>query len=151
MSNLYAKVAEVELSYRPLRCARPQVTDGRAAATLFRSNWDEGQIEFRESVKIMLLNLRGNCMGICTVGEGGGAECSVDVRHVLQTALLGNAKYIVMCHNHPSGKVEPSRMDDDLTKRVHCGCEAIGIKLLDHVIIAPEEDEYYSYSDNGKL
>ncbi len=151
MNNLYVKVAEVELSYHPIRCARPRVTDSTSAAPLFRSNWDEGQIEFRESVKLMLLNKRGNCMGICTIAEGGGATCSVDLRNVLQTALVGNASCIIMCHNHPSGNVTPSRQDDDLTLKVQKGCDAVGIRLLDHIIISPDEDEYYSYSENGKL
>ena len=151
MENMYVRVSEVELSYRPVRCARPTVTDSRAAADVFRVNWDEGQIEFREAVKVMLLNKCNHCMGICTVAQGGGASCSVDIRNVLQVALGGNAHGIILCHNHPSGSVNPSRDDDELTRKLHRGCQAVGVKLFDHVIISPDGDGYYSYMNDGKL
>lgn len=151
MESMYARVAEVEISYRPMRCARPKIEDGRVAASIFRANWDDGQIEFRESLKVMLLNNRCNCMGICTVASGGGTSCGVDVRNILQTALVGNAQSIILCHNHPSGNVEPSTHDNTLTSNVQRGCDAVGIKLLDHVIISPDEDVYYSFKENGKL
>lgn len=148
--NDYIKVAEVELSYRPLRCFRPKIEDGRVASQVFIENWDDGQIAFRESVKIMLLNIRGNCMGICTLADGGGSSCGVDIRHALQTALVSNAHRIILCHNHPSGELRPSSADDDLTQKLMAGCKAVGIKLVDHIIVEPNGD-YYSYNENGKI
>lgn len=149
--NMYTRVAEVELSYHPTRCARPKVEDSSIAANLFYTNWDDGRIEFRESVKVMLLNNAQRCMGISTIADGGTAQCSLDVKTVLQAALLGNARGIILCHNHPSGNLKPSAQDDDITRRIKHGCEAIGVRLSDHIILSPDEGEYYSYKDNCNI
>lgn len=151
MEKIYARVAEVELSYHPVRCARPQIKDSAMAANILCDNWDEGQIDFRESVKIMLLNHRNSCIGICTVANGGGASCAVDLRNVLQAALVGNAHSIILCHNHPSGNLLPSPQDDELTRQVQQGCSVVGVKFFDHIIVTSEKGIYYSYNDNGKI
>ena len=55
----------------------------------------------------------------------------------------------VLAHNHPSGNPLPSRQDDELTKRLNQACQAVQLRLLDHIIIG--DNTYYSYADEGKL
>ena len=84
-----------------------------------------------------------------TVSEGGLTETSVDVRLILQGALLTNATQIILAHNHPSGNLKPSSQDDMLTKRVQKACEIMRVGFTDHLILSPEG--YYSYRDEGRI
>ena len=72
-----------------------------------------------------------------------------DIRIVLQTALVSHASGIILSHNHPSGSTVASTQDNNLTSQLKKGCEAIGIRLLDHIILT--EDTYLSYTDEGML
>ena len=73
----------------------------------------------------------------------------VDIRIVLQTALVSHASGIILSHNHPSGSTVASTQDNNLTSQLKKGGEAIGIRLLDHIILT--EDTYLSYTDEGML
>lgn len=143
------KVAEVEVKYRPSRHDKPSVEEAKVAANLFRDNWNADQLEYRESVKIMLVDTKKRCMGISVISEGGLNDCHLDLRILLQIALKGNAYAIILCHNHPSGDARPSPHDDKLTKQALNGCQAVGLKMLDHIIITA--DSYYSYLEGGKM
>lgn len=81
--------------------------------------------------------------------QGGSRQTVVDLPLLLKIALEKSAQAIVVAHNHPSGQNRPSHEDDIITKRIKSGCEAIGINLLDHIIIA--RGDYYSYADQGRL
>ena len=67
----------------------------------------------------------------------------------MQATILGNASAIILAHNHPSGNIQPSMQDDQVTKRVKEIAKLIGINLLDHLVITDET--YYSYSENGRI
>ncbi len=81
--------------------------------------------------------------------QGGSRNTVVDVPMILKLALEKKAACIAVAHNHPSGQLQPSREDDRVTQHIKSGCEAIGIRLLDHIVIA--HGSYYSYCDEGKL
>ena len=102
-----------------------------------------------EVADVVLLNNNFNLIKIVRISEGGITETAVDVRLILREALLNNATVVALAHNHPSGNRRPSRNDDNLTKRVKTACDAVRVKLIDHIIIAC--DGYYSYSDEGKI
>jgi len=67
----------------------------------------------------------------------------------LRQALVQRSTAIILCHNHPSGNLRPSREDDQLTKRVAAACETMDIRLVDHIIVA--DTGYYSYREEGKI
>ena len=81
--------------------------------------------------------------------HGGIAGASVDVRCLLRHAILGQATAVVLCHNHPSGRIKPSPEDDNLTKNAAQACKAVGVRFIDHIIYAGAD--YYSYKEAGKL
>jgi len=74
---------------------------------------------------------------------------TVHPREIFRTAIIRNANAIVVAHNHPSGNLEPSTEDIEITKKLRQSGDIIGIKLFDHVIVSNEG--YYSFSDKGKL
>jgi len=81
--------------------------------------------------------------------QGGSRQTVVDIAMLLKIALEKSAQSIVVAHNHPSGQNRPSQDDEVITKRIKAGCDAIGIALLDHIIIA--RGSYFSFADEGKM
>ncbi|MDD3077765.1 MAG: DNA repair protein RadC [Paludibacter sp.] len=80
---------------------------------------------------------------------GGQQQTIVDLPLLLKLALEKSALAVAVAHNHPSGQDEPSREDEQITRRIKQGCEAVGIRFLDHIIIA--RGKYYSFADEGKI
>ena len=102
-----------------------------------------------EASWVFLLNNSARLLGIRQISSGGITETSVDVRMALKEALLSDATAMILCHNHPSGSLRPSRQDDKLTENLRNACMAVNIKLIDHVIVA--DGGFYSYAEQGKL
>lgn len=102
-----------------------------------------------EEFWVMLLNNACRVIDSRCVATGGITEVAVDVRLVLREAILGRATAIVLCHNHPSGNVRPSRQDDQLTDRLRQACDLMNIRLMDHIVLT--DGRFYSYADEGRL
>ena len=103
-----------------------------------------------ESIWILLLNRKNAVLECRTVSSGGTSATVFDLKHILRQILITpGVECIVMVHNHPSGNLRPSPQDDTITRQLAEGCNYIGIKLLDHVIVT--QDGHYSYSDEGRL
>jgi DNA repair protein RadC len=96
-----------------------------------------------------MLNGANKVIAIKRLTQGGSKQTVVDVPMLLKLALEKSAQAIAVAHNHPSGQNRPSHEDELITRRIKSGCEAIGIVLLDHIIIA--RGDYYSFSDEGKM
>lgn len=103
----------------------------------------------QEECWVVLLNPRLKVIDCLCVSRGGLNQTLVDVRVILREALLKRASLIVLCHNHPSGEVRPSREDDRVTANLQKAAQAVNIPLADHVIVA--DGCYYSYNDEGRL
>lgn len=102
-----------------------------------------------EECHIMMLDNNLNLICSRLLSRGGLASTSVDVRSAMKEALLASATAIVLCHNHPSGALHPSKHDDDLTDRINTAAKTLNIRMLDHIIVST--DGYYSYQENGNL
>ena len=148
MNDLY-NVSEVKLSYETNKTKNRKLKVNSSAKIydLMIRNWE--QIEYRESFKILFLDINKNALGINTVSLGGLTDTSVDVRMIMQGALLANSCGIVCCHNHPSGNARPSFADDVVTLKIKQAAKIMDIELIDHLIIT--KYGYYSYADNGRL
>ena len=83
------------------------------------------------------------------ISLGGITEVLVDVRIIMREALLCNSTNLVVCHNHPSGRLTPTSPDNDLTMSIKKACEVMYIHLSDHVIVT--DGAYYSYHEQGKI
>lgn len=106
-------------------------------------------LKVREAMVAIFLNRRNNTIGFQITSIGGFTSIVVDIRIVLQTALLSGATSIILCHNHPTGNLEPSLSDKELTDKFKKACEVMDIQLMDHLILT--EDSYYSFLDEGLL
>lgn len=90
-----------------------------------------------------------NVMDVKKLTQGGMQHTVVDVPMLLKNALERTSICVAVAHNHPSGQNFPSREDEKITHKIKTGCDAVGIRLLDHIIIA--RGNYYSFCDEGKL
>lgn len=95
------------------------------------------------------LNKGNKIMAYKTIGSGGLTGTVADPRIILKSALEEGATGIILCHNHPSGNLKPSNIDEMLTRKIKEVTELIDIKLMDHIIVSNEG--YYSFADNGLL
>ncbi len=87
------------------------------------------------------------CCRKVSEGSAGGAE--INVRRVVENALNTNATSVVLAHNHPSGIALPSHEDFVATKRISDALGAIGVALVDHIIVA--DGDFVSMADNGTI
>jgi len=83
------------------------------------------------------------------LSQGGISGTVTDVRIVMKKAIEYLASGIIVCHNHPSGNLNPSESDTKITKKIKEAGSLMDIQLLDHLIIS--EKDYYSFADNGLL
>lgn len=101
-----------------------------------------------EECWVLLLNQAGKVIDRIRISQGGLASTAVDIRCVLREALIRRAVSMVLCHNHPSGNLRPSREDDRLTESLRQAAVTVNLRLLDHVIVT--DGKYYSYADEGE-
>jgi DNA repair protein RadC len=83
------------------------------------------------------------------VSEGGITGTVADPRIILKKALEEDAVSIILCHNHPSGSLKPSRADEDLTHKIKEAAKYFDIRVLDHMIVS--DAGYFSFADEGLL
>lgn len=106
-------------------------------------------LDFKEYFWIFLVNRAGYIVGFQEVGRGTIKATIINVPEIFQLALLANATGIILLHNHPSGRKEPSPEDRVLTHKIKTISNALDIKLWDHLILTSEG--YYSFLDEGEL
>lgn len=108
--------------------------------------WDRDSLEIYESFYIVCLNAKNKVVGWSLIGIGGTSQCPVDVKKILCHALLSGCTAIIAFHNHPSGNPTPSDSDILTTKQIDDGCKAVGLQLLDHIIVCRKD--FYSFKNN---
>lgn len=100
------------------------------------------------------LNNRNKVIGRQRIASGGQTETSVDPRIVFRAALECKAVRLMVAHNHPSGRLTPSRDDRELTRRLKEAGNMLDIKLVEHLIVGLSptgQADYYSFNDEGLI
>lgn len=143
------KVSEVELIYRSKVKAvdRPKVSDSQTAYQILLQSWDENKIDLQEQFKILLLNAANRCLGVAAIGTGGMTSCIADPKLIFATALKGKASKLILAHNHPSGNLEPSKADIELTRKMAEAGRLLDIDVVDHLIVST--CGYKSFADKN--
>ena len=89
-----------------------------------------------EYVYCACFNVRMNLIGCFEVSHGSASSSLIPIRETLTKALLIGADVIAICHNHPSGSLQPSDLDVKATKKLLKACKTVEIELIDHFIIS---------------
>ena len=103
----------------------------------------------REMLLSVMLTVRNDLIGVETVSIGSITASTTTPRDIFKSAILANAVAIIICHNHPSGELVPSKNDIEITRQLIAAGELLGIKVLDHLIVSNQG--YRSLRDNYKF
>jgi DNA repair protein RadC len=102
-----------------------------------------------EIFAVIFLNRANKINHFEIISKGGITGTVADPRIILKKALEEDATSIVLCHNHPSGSLHPSKADEELTNKIKEAARYFDIRVLDHIIVS--EEGYYSFADEGNL
>jgi DNA repair protein RadC len=102
-----------------------------------------------ESFVVVYLNRANHIIRQEIISEGGITGTVADPRIILKKALDYHAVSIILCHNHPSGNLKPSKADEQLTNKIKNAAAFLDIQVMDHIIVS--EEGYYSFADEGLI
>lgn len=125
---------------------RPKITSSKAVFNLMQPII--GDLE-HEEFWVLFLNNSNKVLAKTQISKGGLTATVVDIRLLFKRAIELASVGIIVCHNHPSGKLKPSQADKQLTEKIKLAGLTLDIKLLDHLIIT--EKWYFSFADEGVL
>lgn len=100
---------------------------------------------------LLCLDSSGNLINCCKLGEGTSGTVLVDKRNVMQTAFRNDADKVILAHNHPKGIAVPSRDDLELTNEFSTLLTSVGIKVVDHIIVADNDTISLASVDKFKI
>jgi DNA repair protein RadC len=144
-------------NYKGIRCRVCLVRDGTSDEVI-RIKHPENAYELvkdelagsdREMILSVMLTVKNDLIGVETVSIGSITASTTTPRDVFKSAILANAVSIIVCHNHPSGELVPSKNDIELTKQLIAAGELLGIKVLDHLIVS--DQGYKSLRDHHEF
>lgn len=135
----------------PLHGVTPHLSHSRDSANTLRPIFDSLD---REQFVLLCLDAKCKPIGVNVVSIGSLSMSIVHPREVFKSAILLNAAAVIASHNHPSGDTTPSPEDIALTERLKHAGEILGIRLLDHIILAEDLNGnlvHYSFADEGRI
>lgn len=131
---------------RPLYSDR-EINDCREAVEVVGRDMEDLD---REEVRIVMLDAKCKVLGYNIASVGSLSNAIVSPREIFKIVFLMNAESIILMHNHPSGDLTPSEQDYGVTDKMNKICTLLGVRLLDHIIVA-EGDDYYSFAENNLI
>ncbi len=149
ISKITTLLAANEISRRQLResmARRDLIREPESVLLYLKKTLRDRTIEI---FKVIFLNRANAIIGEEDVSRGTIDEAAVHPREIVKKALEVHATSLILVHNHPSGRTEPSNEDREITWKIMRACETINVKILDHIIIAG--DGYYSFREHNLL
>jgi DNA repair protein RadC len=125
---------------------KPVIRDSKDVAQYFQTMLQDLK---HEVFAVMFLNRANRINHLEVISEGGITGTVADPRIILRKALEEEAVSLILCHNHPSGNLKPSKSDEELTKKIKEASHYFDIRILDHIIVS--EDGWFSFADEGML
>ena len=125
-----------------------KITQSEQAAKFIKQFYGD-DIEIFESFFILMLDRNNQTIGYAKISQGGICATVVDVRIIAKYAVESLCRGIILAHNHPSGNLNPSGQDLEITTKIKQALKIFDVSVLDHVILTAES--YYSMVDNGAI
>ena len=145
-------VRSVEIRCKKTTNAVPavgEISDSLTAAQFARQFYSD-DINIYESFFLILMNTHNKPIAWAKVAQGGINACGVDIMILAKFVVDSLAKNVILVHNHPSGEVNPSQQDKQLTRRIIDALALLGAKVADHIIVA-DHYRHYSFRDNNLI
>ena len=127
---------------------KQKLTSSKLSSEFIRQFYSD-DIEIYESFFILMLNRANETIGYAKLSQGGICGTIVDVKILAKFVVDSLASGIIIAHNHPSGNLQPSQADIQITNKIKEIVKLLDSILLDHIILTKES--YYSLSDEGKI
>ena len=127
---------------------KAKITSSRNAYDYIKQFYKD-DISIFESFFILLLNRSNNTIGYAKISQGGIVGTVVDIKIIAKYAIDTLSSGVILAHNHPSGRKEPSDADRNITDKIKQGLKLFEVTVIDHLILT--EEDYYSFADNGLL
>jgi DNA repair protein RadC len=149
MKQFKSALPEIKLKYQPTEYRKTKISRSEDAFTVLSQLYDTDTIEYFETSIALFLNRANNTIGWIQLSSGGMSCTIIDPKILFATALKCGASSMILSHNHPSGNLQPSTSDINLTKKVVEIGKLMEIPLLDHLIVTNEG--FKSMADDGLL
>jgi DNA repair protein RadC len=146
-------VCDVSVKYSATTKAknRTKITNTQHAYNILHPWYEStGMYEQREIATVLLMNRQNQVLGILKAGEGNINACIFDMQYSFRAAILASATGLILCHNHPSGNLTPSAADVKVTQEFKLSGKILGIEILDHIILTPDNG-YTSLKETNNL
>jgi DNA repair protein RadC len=141
-------IKKISLKLGKSKYERKQIKSSFEASQYIRSFYGT-DIELFESCFILLLDQSNTTLGYAKISQGGICSTTVDIKIVCKYVVESLAQGVIICHNHPSGNLNPSLSDKNLTDKLASSLKLMDSKLFDHIILT--KDSFYSMQDNGEI
>lgn len=141
-------VGELTVNYKRTQLPTSQIKTSLCAVDFMRKYFDE-IMDDHEEVKVLHLNRSNHVVNVQHLTSGSDCGSLVPIKDILRSAILIKVSSIILFHNHPSGNLNPSEADKQISIKLKEACKLIELSLLDSVILTREG--YYSLSDNDDI
>jgi DNA repair protein RadC len=131
---------------------KTKISSSKVASDILREIYHSHDLDlnYLESAFVLFISRNNTMIGYAKLSEGGTAGTIIDAKYLFSLALKHtNTSALILCHNHPSGNLNPSSNDVELTKNIARFGKMIDLPVLDHIILT--EDSFYSFADNDGL
>lgn len=146
MSEKKNFVSEISVSYSRTYKRKIKVTGSDTAHKTLRKMWNTNLLNIQEQFCVLFLNNSNEVVGFRCLSSGTLTASLIDFKILFGLACKSLSSAIIIAHNHPSGKLQPSQGDINVTKKIKEAGKMLDIKLLDHIILT--QNDYYSLNDN---
>lgn len=141
--------ARISITYNSRILNNKSIKTHDDAYKMIISVWDKELINVQEQVMAFFLNGRNKLIGYRLISTGTSNKSLVDVKLLISLALHTMASAVIIAHNHPSGSLQASENDREITRKIKDVLELIDVKLIDHFIIS--DSGHYSFAEEGEL
>ena len=149
MSNVKNFVSEISVSYSRTYKRKIKITDAISAEKTLRKMWDVKLLNIQEQFCVLFLNNANEVVGFRCLSTGTLTATIIDLKILFALACKSLSTGIIIAHNHPSGKLKPSKADLDLTNKIKQAGELLDVNLLDHIILT--QNSYTSLANENYI
>lgn len=140
---------KVSVSYNRAFSELQKITSSIDCYSILKEIFDKDTFFWKEEFILLCLNNSNQVIGFYKLSKGGSTGTVVDIRNIFTIAIKCAAVGIIIAHNHPSGKMEASSADKNVTEKIKEAGKFLDIILIDHLILGG--DTYLSFADDGLL
>jgi DNA repair protein RadC len=148
MKTYKSNLRKLTLKEEKTEYKRAKITSSKNAYEIIKEFYKDDMTIY-ESAFLLLMNQANNTIGFVKISQGGINGTVMDAQIIAKFAIETLAKSVIIAHNHPSGNLNPSQSDKQVTEKIKQTLNIFDCHLADHIILT--EEGYYSFADERIL